>query len=159
MTAAGTATSTDALAVVGAVFAALYAAHMVGDHWVQRPHDAQHKARPGWVGRWACLVHVATMTLTKLVALAGLCAVTGLRPDGRLIVAGLGVDALSHYWADRRTPLAALAALIPGKTGFWQLGAPRQGRDDNPTLGTGAYALDQSWHIAWLFITALIIAA
>ncbi|WP_243704711.1 MULTISPECIES: hypothetical protein [unclassified Micromonospora] len=30
--------------------------------------------------------------------------------------------------------------------------------DDNPSLGTGAYALDQSWHIAFLFVSAVVIA-
>lgn len=68
----------------------------------------------------------------------------------------------SHYAADRRRPLLSLArwlgaTVVPGKDGFWHLGVPRPGRDDNPCLGTGAYALDQSWHIGWLFITALII--
>lgn len=29
---------------------------------------------------------------------------------------------------------------------------------DNPCLGTGAYALDQSWHWFWLFIAAFITA-
>jgi hypothetical protein len=44
-----------------------------------------------------------------------------------------------------------------GMRGFVKLGAPRPGRDDNPSLGTGTYALDQSWHIGWLFVAALII--
>ncbi len=42
---------------------------------------------------------------------------------------------------------------------FWYLGKPRFGKDDNPSLGTGAYALDQSWHYLWLFVCALILAA
>ena len=76
---------------------------------------------------------------------------------------GLAVNAVSHYAADRRRPLLSLAewlsaTVIPGKDGFWHLGAPRPGCDDNPCLGTGAYALDQSWHIGWLFISALVIA-
>lgn len=29
---------------------------------------------------------------------------------------------------------------------------------DNPSLGTGSYALDQSWHWAWLFVAALVTA-
>jgi hypothetical protein len=49
------------------------------------------------------------------------------------------------------------ATIVPGKGEFYRLGAPRRGRDDNPTLGTGAYALDQAWHVGWLFISALII--
>lgn len=28
---------------------------------------------------------------------------------------------------------------------------------DNPSLGTGAYALDQSWHFGWLYVAALVI--
>jgi hypothetical protein len=71
------------------------------------------------------------------------------------LVAALLVDAVSHYWADRRVTLARLAERI-GKGEFYRLGAPREGHDDAPHLGTGAYALDQSWHIAWLFIAALI---
>jgi hypothetical protein len=27
---------------------------------------------------------------------------------------------------------------------------------DNPSLGTGAYALDQSWHWFWIFVTTIV---
>lgn len=151
-------TTTQSLAVFAAVFAALYAAHMVGDHWVQSDHDAAAKGRPDWAGRRACATRVLTMTLTKVIALVLLTVVTGMDTSPVWVVAGLGVDAVSHYWADRRTTLAHLAALIPGKAGFFELGRPRAGHDDNPCIGTGAYALDQSWHIGWLFIAALIIS-
>jgi hypothetical protein len=33
-----------------------------------------------------------------------------------------------------------------------------EGRDDNPTLGTGAHALDQSWHHGWLAVAAALTA-
>lgn len=74
-----------------------------------------------------------------------------------------------------------------GKHTFWRLGAPRNvevithgfpadagpeagqvvvwGEDgeqtshDNPTLGTGAYALDQAWHTGWVAVAALIASA
>jgi hypothetical protein len=85
--------------------------------------------------------------------------VTGARPSPIRAAAGLAVSAGSHYWADRRSTLAALAELVPGKGSFYRLGTPRPGRDDNPTLGTGAYALDQAWHTGWLLIAALVIAA
>jgi hypothetical protein len=153
--------STDtnsALAAVAAVFVALYSAHMIGDHWVQTHHQAQCKAVAGWAGRWADTKHVATLTGTKLVALTALFLTTGLRPPLWHLAAALMVDALSHWWADRRTTLAALAELVD-KTQFYTLGTPRAGHDDNPSIGTGAYALDQSWHIGWLFIAALIAAA
>jgi hypothetical protein len=71
----------------------------------------------------------------------------------------MAVSAISHYVADRRTPLRRLAGLLDrptGKPAFWSLGLPRPGRDDNPTLGTGAYALDQSWHVGWLLVATMI---
>lgn len=145
-----------------AVFAALYAAHHVGDHWIQTHHQAQRKAAPGWPGRIACAKHVITYTLTCVAALALLVAATSWRPGTVELAVGLSVSAVSHYIADRRTPLFRLACAVDrwtGKAGFWNLGAPRADRDDNPSLGTGAYALDQSWHIGWLFLSALAVAA
>ena len=138
-------------------FSALYAGHMVADHWTQTHHQAMTKARPGWPGRSSCAAHVTTYTLTAAAFLATTAWRTGapLNP-GRCALALL-VSAVSHYYADRRTSLERLARLL-GKQGFFDLSAPRPGRDDNPCLGTGAYALDQSWHITWLFIAALTIA-
>lgn len=81
----------------------------------------------------------------------------GLELSAAGVAAGLAVDALSHGWADRRSTLAGLAEAT-GKGEFYRLGAPRAGRDDNPHIGTGAYALDQSFHHLWLLVTALIIA-
>ncbi|MET8049808.1 transcriptional regulator [Streptosporangium sp. NPDC005286] len=147
-----------AAATFAAVFAALFAAHSVGDHWVQTHGQACAKGAPTVAGRLACIRHVATLTLTKTAALAALALVTGLTLHPLAFLAGLGVDALSHYWADRRVTLARLAEAL-GKGDFYRLGAPRPGTTDAPHLGTGAYALDQSWHIGWLFVAALIIAA
>ncbi|RBQ17799.1 transcriptional regulator [Spongiactinospora rosea] len=145
-------------AAFAATFAALYAAHSFGDHWVQTHGQACAKGATSQSGRLACLRHVATLTATKAVALALVIAVTGLTVSLVPVAVGLTIDAVSHYWADRRAPLARLAERI-GKGDFYRLGAPRPGTDDAPHLGTGAYALDQSWHHLWLFIAALIIAA
>jgi hypothetical protein len=142
-------------AAFAVVFAALYTGHQVGDHWVQTSAQAAGKAAAGWPGRLACARHVATLTVTKAAAVALAVVVTGIRPAAAAVAAGLALDAVSHYWADRRAPLRQLAARL-GLSGFYVLGAPRAGRDDNPTLGTGAYALDQAWHIGWLFAAALI---
>jgi hypothetical protein len=95
----------------------------------------------------ACARHVATLAVTKAIGLAA-------------VVLALALDALSHYWADRRSTLAWLAdwldrTVSPGKADFFRLGGPRPGRDDAPHLGTGAYALDQSWHIGFVFLAAL----
>ncbi|MFI6793710.1 DUF3307 domain-containing protein [Nonomuraea sp. NPDC050383] len=139
------------LMMFSATFVALYVGHQVGDHWAQTHRQAMAKGAPGRAGRLACLDHVITLTLTKLVALALLWLATGWVPSGIAAAVGLALAAVSHYWADRRHTLAALAERI-GKGDFYRLGMP----ESAPT-GTGAYALDQSWHLAWLFITALII--
>jgi hypothetical protein len=148
----------DSAGTMGAVFAALYAAHTLGDHWIQTDHQAAHKALPGRAGWVADLGHVATLTLTQVLALAGL-AVIGVHLSAGQVTAGLAVNAVTHAWADRRHTLARLAELVPGKANFYRLGTPRAGHDDAPHIGTGAYALDQSFHIGWLFVAALIIAA
>lgn len=150
------------LAVFGAVFCALYAAHCFGDHWVQTHRQACGKDAPGRAGAVWCARHVITLTITKMVALLALAAVTGLDIAPAYLAAGLAVDAVSHYWADRAAfhadqdterpvALAALAKWLR-KGGFYGLGD----RAMAPT-GTGAYALDQSFHVLWLFIAALII--
>ena len=146
-----------AAVVFAAAFAALFAAHSFGDHWVQTHTQACGKGARTAAGVRACLAHVATLTLTKGAALLAMELVTGLRLSIVAVLIALLVDAASHYWADRRYTLARLADRL-GKGGFYRMGAPRPGTDDAPHLGTGAYALDQSWHIGWLFIAALIIA-
>lgn len=142
---------------LGSAFAALYAAHQVGDHHVQRDNDAQTKGLPGRKGQAACLRHCASYTATAAVALAAVAVATGDRPRLGRAAAGLALSAVSHYVIDRRTPLERFAKAT-GHAEFYQLGMPRPGRDDNPSLGTGAYALDQSAHVGFLFVAALIIA-
>lgn len=144
-------------ATFAAVFVALYVAHQIADHWVQTQYQADHKGQPGWVGRLACAAHVATYTLTAVVALTAMLLATGLRLDPWGVAVGLAVSAVSHYIADRRTPLRRIADAL-GAGHFYTLGTPRPDHDDNPSLGTGAYALDQSWHIGFLFVAALFCA-
>uniref|UniRef100_UPI003F496875 DUF3307 domain-containing protein n=1 Tax=Actinokineospora sp. CA-119265 TaxID=3239890 RepID=UPI003F496875 len=141
-------------AAFGAVFVTLLVGHQVADHWVQTSCQARDKGRPGWVGRLACARHVATYTAT-LTGLLTLAIVALDLPVGVLgVTAGQTISAVTHYWADRRTTLAALAR-VTDKHQFHALGAPRPGHDDNNCLGTGAYALDQSWHLLWLWVAAL----
>lgn len=149
-------------AAFAAVFVALFVAHQIGDLWVQTNRQAAAKGQPGWVGRLACAAHVASYTVTAFAAIVVLDLCTGLREIEWRVILGLAVSAVTHYIADRRTPLLRLAEFlqpVAGKADFYRLGVPRPGRDDNPSLGTGAYALDQSWHIGWLFVAALIIAS
>lgn len=152
-------------AVFAAVFAALYVAHEIGDHWVQTHHQACTKGLPGWAGRLACGRHVATLTLTKVAVLVLVALVLDLKVSVPGVVLGLGIDAASHYWADRRTTLGRLAGSIR-KGEYYALGGAAHpdhpvATDGSPAihLGTGAFHLDQSWHMAWLLVAALLIAA
>lgn len=156
--------------VFAAVFAALYAAHQVGDHWPSTNRGALYKGMRRadalaaglhrHTGPRACAMHVASYTATGVLFLAALVWRTGLDVDLWRTLAGLTVSALTHYWADRRYTLKWLCDRLAwiGKDRFYALGAPRPGHDDNPTIGTGAYLLDQSFHIFWLFIAALIVS-
>lgn len=128
-----------------ATLAALYAAHQVADHWVQTHHQATSKALPGAAGHLANIAHVTsyTATMALVIAVLGLRFDLGFSPPW--VVAGLAVTAISHAWADRRSTLRALAVRL-GKGDYWD----HRG---------GAYPLDQAWHIGWLLISSLIIAA
>jgi hypothetical protein len=140
------------------VFVALFVGHQVGDHWIQTQAQADHKGLPGWRGRVACAAHVTTYGATQLAALGVLALVLDVRPSPAGLAAGMAVNLASHYLADRRAPLRWIAERT-GSAVFYRLGTPRPDHDDNPSLGTGAYALDQSWHYGFLFVAAVLIAA
>jgi hypothetical protein len=101
---------------------------------------------------------VATLTATKVVVLVVTAVALNLPLGVWATVVGFLVDAGSHYWADRQSTLRRLAESL-NKGEYYALGFPREGHDDNASTGTGAFHLDQSWHVAWLWITSLIIAA
>lgn len=168
--------------VFAAVGVALLIAHNVGDHWVQSGVQAATKGQRTWAGRRACAAHVATYTATTAATVFVVWKIFDLPITLLGFVAGQAVSAITHYWADRRFTLARLAGLL-GKTDFYTLGQPRRdqveahypvrvslpGREvlspvtehipvDQATLGTGAYALDQSWHWAWLGVAAILTA-
>jgi len=156
----------------------LYLAHHVGDYWVQTDHQSAHKGDPDRTGkgRLACFMHVLTYVVTQMVFLSVAILITGLPMSFLGVNLALLVSGATHYWADRRWTLAWLASLIPGKMTFYRMGTPRKlklvaraatedGETgwaplDQPTLGTGAWALDQSFHLLFsVFVPALILAA
>lgn len=139
----------SAAVVFATAFAAYAAGHQVADYWIQTPGQSARKALPGQPGRRACLAHVTTYTVTLAVLLALAAGVLAVPVSPRWAAAGLAVNAVTHYFADRRAPLRKLAALIPGKAGFWDAGKG---------LASGAAHLDQSWHWLWIFAAALITA-
>ena len=130
------------------VLGAFLAGHQVADYWVQTHSQATRKGLPGWPGRRACGAHVATYTLTLAGCLALAAWWLALPVSPAWAAAGLAVSAGTHYFADRRAPLARLASRA-GKESFWASGAG---------LASGAAHLDQSWHWAWLFAAALLTA-
>jgi hypothetical protein len=175
----------DGAVTAGVVLPFLMVAHHVADHWVQTHHQARTKALPGWEGRWACAKHVATYTAVTAGTVLGLWIVFGLHISTLGFLIGQAVSAVTHYWTDRGSPLRWLAHSL-GKGGFYDLGQPRKVTAwaqlgatpaagvrpvhlhesgtaetpgwDNPSLGTGAYALDQSWHLGWLAVAAIVTA-
>lgn len=147
---------TDTAGTVALIAITFYATHMVADHWVQTDHQATRKPDRGWSGRRACAAHVVVLTIMLAASLAALAIVVHVDVSWKRSLVGLVINSISHYVADRRTPIYAIAKLI-GKSQMILLGAPRQGRDDNPSLGTGLYALDQSWHVWWLLVTSVVV--
>ena len=99
--------------------------------------------------RRACAAHVATYSLTLGACLAFAGWWLSLPLSAGWAAAGLGLSAVTHYFADRRKPLERLAELWPGKIGFYRAGEG---------LATGAALLDQAWHWWWLFLSALLIS-
>jgi hypothetical protein len=157
-------------AVFAAVFVTLYTAHHVGDQWVQTHRQSLTKGDSGWAGRLACARHVAGYTATAVVLLTATAALLSLPVTLLGVTLGQAVSAVTHYWADRRSVLRRFAKLI-GKDAYYHLGAPRPDLPavsdrggpigatvphDNVTIGTGAYALDQSFHVFWIFVATLI---
>lgn len=143
--------------IFAATAAALQAAHYVADSWVQTSHQANEKGSPGRAGALACARHVATYTATCAAAVT---AVRGLGAPISMkgLIAGQAINAVSHYVMDRR-PWGRAIMNAAGRGELAELGAPRENTDDAPHLGTGAHALDQSWHIGWLAISAYVTAA
>jgi hypothetical protein len=129
-----------------AIFATLFAAHQAGDYWVQTHRQAAYKGLPGWPGRRACLGHVASYTLACTGAVLGADRALGLRVRWPGLLAGQLLSAATHYIADRRAPLRALAlAIDPNKREYLDNG--------------GAAGLDQSYHLVWLAVAALLTTA
>src|ERR1017187_6289491 len=98
-------------AVFAAVAIALLAGHQIGDYWVQTNGQAMGKPLPGWPGRRACAAHVATYTLTLLVTISLAWSCLALPLSAAWVAGGLGVSAVTHYFADRRKPLERVARM------------------------------------------------
>lgn len=144
------------------VFAAMFVGHSVGDHWVQTGHQAVCKGGAGWSGRWACAKHVGTLQMTKATLLAPTWLLLDLKLSLGAVALAFTVDAVSHYWADRRVTLERLARRKWVNKGvFYDQGTDLVNHkgEHAPHIGTGRYALDQSWHHLWLFASSVLAVA
>ncbi|MDA2810366.1 hypothetical protein O4J56_06915 [Nocardiopsis sp. RSe5-2] len=128
--------------------AALVPGHYLGDYGLQTDEQARGKGACTHEGRKACAGHVASLTLAQLVMLALVAVVTGTAMDPVAVALGLGVNAVSHYWADRRATLRGLVLADErrsSKIGFFD--------------GGGAERVDQAWHKVWIVPAALVAAS
>lgn len=155
--------SDSSLLIFAVTFICLYAAHHVGDQWIQTNWQATTKGKTGkerWSGRLACGLHVATYTATGAAFLAVPVLLLGLALNTPLVLAGFAISAITHYIADRRAPLINLAKRLRRDRYIAYATVVR--RPDEPEEGTGPgtglYHLDQSWHFAWLFVSAVVMS-
>ncbi|MET8694752.1 hypothetical protein ABZV65_19665 [Streptomyces bauhiniae] len=138
-----------------ATYAALTAAHEVGDHWTQVDAEAAAKGLRTRDGALACAEHVLTYTATQAAALYAVHRATGLRLSWTRAALGLAISATTHYIADRQG-------------GHWQDKQPRgivrlaaktghaEWLERDPNAG---YLMDQAWHKGWIFAAALLAAS
>lgn len=126
-------TSMNAAIRFAAVSAVRAAAHQLADFWIQRPHHALDKGKPGTAGAVPCAWHVASYSLTSAAAVAAANKLFGLQLTVRGQLLGELISAVTHYAADRREHglLFPLADVL-GKGDYLR--------------GSGLLDLDQSWH-------------
>lgn len=158
------------------MFVALYVGAQIGDFWVQSGAQAAGKGKPGREGRKHCAEHCLTYVSTQMFCVALVMWITGQGwGNAWLGMLAFLVSGVAHYAMDRREHgILPWLTRITRKQDFAKLGAPRDlhvsaGRGpewtvrdesiDAPHLGTGAFALDQSWHVLTsMFIPALLMS-
>lgn len=149
-------------------FVGMFAAHQFADHWIQTHDEALGKGGPGLAGQLYCLAHVSTLTAYKFGTLLMVYGATGIWPPLWAVALVLVLDGATHYWADRaafhagkegRKVTLELVADKMGKSAFWNLGKTGVDAEGRPaaSLGTGAYALDQSFHVFMILLAAILL--
>ena len=126
------------------IFAVFFVSHLVGDYLLQTDWQARHK--PGGLGadplaRRALLSHIASYTLAFVPALVWLADDIGAG-------AAVGIGALiavPHLIQDDGRALAAFIVNVKGEGALAERSV--------------ATAVDQSFHVLALFLTALLAAA
>lgn len=131
------------------IFITLWVGHLIGDYFIQTDHQAQHKGLTGdrsWEGRWNCLKHAVTHTMSMAAAYVITALLGHLPATGHsigVITSILVIDGITHYIIDRRWTLRWFAERI-GKRAWIE--------NDAQALPT----LDQAAHIIIIFIGSLV---
>jgi hypothetical protein len=150
-------------ATAAVAFAVMLAGHYIGDHWVQTSGQAYGKGldRIGCNRKaavWHCAKHVMSWTATTTLFLLAAAWWLRLPLQPGWLVAGILLNAVTHFVADLRTPLIRLGRLL-GRGGYLDhVGVVRPSGPASSGPGTGLFELDQAWHIGWLAVSALLIA-
>lgn len=131
-----------------AAFVALYAAHQVADHWIHVDwHDQAQALSPGDIG--TCIAHMILYIGYAAAALSLTSYFAGLHLHLPNVVIALALVAVTHFGPDRRYPLAHLITRLRRRRGP---------SPDDPAVAAGTHLMEQSWHIGWIFVAALVIA-
>ncbi|MFF7631413.1 hypothetical protein [Streptomyces cyaneofuscatus] len=138
-----------------AAYAALNAAHEVGDYWIQQDSDSVAKGRHGAEGRAACARHVATYTATQTIALAAADRALGLRLDWRWAAAAVTVSAVTHYIADRSGGRWGETGPSTRMVRFARRAGHANWLERDPGAGP---LMDQAWHKGWIAVAAVVAA-
>lgn len=144
-------------------FGFMLAGHYLGDQWVQTSGQACKKALDAPGGRatalWHCAKHVLTWTATTTGFFLAAAWWLDLPVRPGWLLAGMAVNAGTHFIADLRTPLRWLAEKVSlGGYIAHAVITRNDGTVEQTGPGTGLFHLDQSFHIAVLAIAALVIA-
>lgn len=148
---------TATAARLGASYAALMAAHDLGDHIVQTDHQAATKAT-SWAGMAG---HVGSYTALQLAALVGLRALAGVRPSWRRTAVAVAWSAGTHAFLDRRWPVKRILELTGSPSFARSTVIDASAVSDLGFLPLplhGPYLADQALHHGVLLVAAAILA-
>lgn len=146
-----TSRTTRALATFAALHAVFTDIHPLCDQILQSSEDAIGKGEPGLSGSRHCARHVASYSAGQGAASLLVTRALGYRIPVGPFLAGLAINAVTHYVIDRRTPfIRFLRSTWVGKAGYLDHATVqrRDGIVDNAGPGTALMECDQAAHRA-----------
>jgi hypothetical protein len=123
-------------------------AHNVADHVLgQSDKDAANKAKPGRVGWYSIVSHVAKYHLFMFFMLLVTCAIFSLPVSVLGFLSAIAFSTVTHAFLDRRWPVKWILENT-GSPEFAKMQAPLH----------GMYLADQGLHWLCLWISAILLA-